>query len=99
MAIDLDDPIALMLAAAASFEAAGIEAAAYGGLTLGMYGEPRETRDADLAAASVDTEAARIALDRLGVTVVVAFANIQFGGCTVSRLTLFGGGQLRRYAA
>lgn len=27
MAIDLDDPIALMLAAAASFEEAGIEAA------------------------------------------------------------------------
>jgi hypothetical protein len=36
IAIDLDDPIALMLAAAASFEAAGFEAAAYGGLTLGM---------------------------------------------------------------
>ena len=59
-----------------------------------MYGEPRETRDADLAVANVDTEAAHVALDHLGVTVVVAFANIQFGGCTVSRLTLLGGGQL-----
>jgi hypothetical protein len=94
MAIDLDDPIALMLAAAASFEAAGIEAAAYGGLTLGMYGEPRETRDADLAVASADLEVARAALDRIGVIVILAFTDVQFGGCTVSRLSLLGGGQL-----
>ena len=94
MAIDLDDPIALMLAAAASFEEAGIEAAAYGGLTLGMYGEPRETRDADLAVASVDPEVARAALDAIGVMVVTAFANVKFGGCDVSRLSLLGGGQL-----
>jgi hypothetical protein len=94
VAIDLDDPIALMLAAAASFEAAGIEAAAYGGLTLGMYGEARETRDADLAVASVDPEVARAALDAIGVMVVTAFANVKFGGCDVSRLSLLGGGQL-----
>jgi hypothetical protein len=94
MTIDLDDPIALMLAAATSFEEAGIEAAAYGGLTLGMYGEPRETRDADLAVASADLEIARAALDRIGVMVVMAFADVKFGGCTVSRLSLLGGGQL-----
>lgn len=94
MAIDLDDPIALMLAAAASFEEAGIEAAAYGGLTLGMYGEPRETRDADLAVASADSEVARSALERIGATVIMAFADVKFGGCTVSRLSLLGGGQL-----
>ena len=35
MAIDLDDPIALMLAASSAFARAGIEAAAHGGLTLG----------------------------------------------------------------
>ncbi len=94
MAIDLDDPIALMLAAAASFEDAGIEAAAYGGLTLGMYGEPRETRDADLAVASADPEMARAALNRIGVMVVTAFVDVKFGGCTVTRLSLLGGGQL-----
>jgi Nucleotidyl transferase of unknown function (DUF2204) len=94
MTIDLDDPIALMLAAAASFEAAGLEAAAYGGLTLGMYGEPRETRDADLAVASADPEVARVALDRIGVMVVKTFTDVKFGGCTVSRLSLLGGGQL-----
>lgn len=45
MTLDLDDPIALMLAASAAFAKAGIDAVAYGGLTLGMYGELRETRD------------------------------------------------------
>jgi hypothetical protein len=94
MAIDLDDPIAVMLAASAALEEAGIEAAAYGGLTLGMYGEPRETRDADLAVASVDPEVARTALDRIGVLVVMAFVDVKSGGCTVSRLSLLGGGQL-----
>lgn len=94
VAIDLDDPIALMLGASLAFERAGIVAAAYGGLTLGMYGEVRETRDADLAIGGVDAEAARGALDAIGVMVVIAFADIQFGGCTLTRLSLVGGGQL-----
>jgi hypothetical protein len=92
--IDLDDPIALILAASTAFDHAGMEAAAYGGLTLGMYGEVRETRDADLAVGGVDAEAVRRALDALGVTVVIAFVDIQFGGCTLTRLSLVGGGQL-----
>jgi hypothetical protein len=92
--IDLDDPIALMLAAALAFEEEGIEAAAYGGLALAMYGEPRETRDADLAVASADPEAARAALERTGVQVVTTFAEVRFGGCAVSRLSLIGGGAL-----
>lgn len=94
MAIDLDDPITLMLAAAASFEKAGIVAAAYGGLVLGMYGEPRETRDADLAVANADPDVAREALQRTGVMVVTAFTDVRFGGCMLSRLSLLGGGQL-----
>ncbi len=53
MTIDLDDPVALMLAASAACEKAGLEVAAYGGLAAGVYGEPRETRDADLAVTSV----------------------------------------------
>ena len=69
MAIDLDDPVALMLAASAAFVGAGIEAAAYGGLTLGMYGEPRETRDADLAVVGVAADTARDALDVIGVLI------------------------------
>jgi Nucleotidyl transferase of unknown function (DUF2204) len=94
VAIDLDDPIALMLAASVALTRAGIEAAAYGGLTLGMYGEVRETRDADLAAAGVNAEVARRGLEEIGVLVVTAFADIQFGGCMLTRLSLVGGGQL-----
>jgi len=94
MAIDLDDPIALMLAAADALERTGAEWAAYGGLALGMYGEPRETRDADFAVTGVDVERARRALSELEVDVVVAFSNMRFGGCDVSRLSLVGGSQV-----
>ncbi len=94
MAIDLDDPIALMLAASAAFARAGMDAAAYGGLALGMYGEVRETRDADLAVAGVEAEAARQALEEIGVLVVITFAEVRFGGCLLTRLSLVGGGQL-----
>jgi hypothetical protein len=94
MTIDLDDPIALMLAAAAALERSGIECAADGGLTLAMYGEARETRDADFAITGVDVEHARRALADLRVEVVVAFAEARFGGCNVSRLSLIGGPQV-----
>lgn len=94
MAIDLDDPVALMLAASRALVGARIEAAAYGGLTLGMYGEPRETRDADLAVAGVAADTARAALAALGVTVVVTFDGVKFGGCMLTRLSLVGGDQL-----
>jgi hypothetical protein len=94
MPIDLDDPIALMLAAAAALERSGAECAAYGGLALGMYGEPRETRDADFAVTGVDAERASLALADLGVDVVIAFSNVRFGGCDVSRLSLVGGSQV-----
>jgi hypothetical protein len=94
MSIDLDDPIALMLVAAAALKRSGAECAAYGGLALGMYGEPRETRDADFAATGVDVERARLALADLGVDVVIAFSNVRFGGCDVSRLSLVGGNQV-----
>lgn len=93
MPIDLDDPVALMLSAAVALERSGAECAAYGGLALGMYGEPRETRDADFAVTGVDLERARLALADLGVDVVIAFSNLRFGGCDVSRLSLRGGGQ------
>ena len=94
MPIDLDDPIALMLVAAAALQRSGAECAAYGGLALGMYGEPRETRDADFAIMGVDLERARLALVDLGVEVVIAFSNVRFGGCDVSRLSLVGGSQV-----
>jgi hypothetical protein len=94
MPIDLDDPIALMLVAAGALERSGAECVAYGGLVLGMYGEPRETRDADFAVTGVDVERARVALSDLGVDVVIAFSEVRFGGCDVSRLSLVGGSQV-----
>jgi hypothetical protein len=93
MTIDLADPISVLLAASTAMQRAGIRAAAYGGLTLGMYGEPRETRDADLAVAGADPALARDALAATGLTTVVAFAGVVFGGNTVTRLTVLGGGE------
>ncbi|HUH00633.1 MAG TPA: hypothetical protein VML75_01485 [Kofleriaceae bacterium] len=46
--VDLNDPIAVLLAAVEALRAAGLDGAVYGGLALAVYGEPRETRDADL---------------------------------------------------
>ena len=63
-------------------------------LSLAMYGEPRETRDADFAVTGVDIERARLALADLGVDVVIAFSDVRFGGCDVSRLSLVGGSQV-----
>src|SRR5947207_13519792 len=67
MSIDLDDPIGLMLVAAAALERSGAECAAYGGLALGMYGEPRETRDADFAVTGIHAERACRDLAHLAV--------------------------------
>ena len=41
--IDLNDPVAVLVAASQALERANLEAAAYGGLALAVYGEPRET--------------------------------------------------------
>src|SRR5262245_21161818 len=93
-AIDLNDPIPVTLAAARAFERAELDGLVYGGVALAMFGEPRETRDADLAVAAVSAASAQIALLTLGVTVVIAFEKIPFGGLTISRLSLLGGGKL-----
>lgn len=93
MSIDLDDPIALMLAATEALRVSSIEVVAYGGLVLAMYGEPRETRDADLAVATLDIEAARHALAEAGLNTIVAFAAVRFGGNELTRLSVLGGGQ------
>ena len=94
MSIDLDDPVAVLLAAHRAFGTAGLQAVAYGGLVVAMYGRPRETRDADLAVSTASPEAALDALTAAGLDVVRTFTEVRFGGCTVSRLTLLGGGDL-----
>lgn len=94
MDLNLDDPSAVALAAAGAFERAGLDVALYGGLALATYGEPRETRDADLAVASVSVEAGHAALAAAGIEGIVAFSNMRFGGLSIGRISLVGGGKL-----
>jgi hypothetical protein len=92
--LDLDDPISVVLAATAAFDRARIPALVYGGVALAIFGEPRETRDADLAVVGTSAAAGKAALELIGVTVATAFEDVKFGGVSVSRLSLIGGGQL-----
>ncbi len=89
--IDLNDPVAVLLAAFQAFEQAGIETAAYGGLALAVYGEPRETRDADLAVADVSGTQGEAAFRAAGFDVILAFDRLRFGGQFLSRITIIGG--------
>lgn len=86
--MDLNDPTTVALLAAEAFEAEGLRYALYGGLLTAAYGEPRETRDADLAVVDLGVERARAALEGTGLSVLVAFKDTVFGGLSVSRLTL-----------
>ena len=89
--IDLNDPIEVLLAAFEAFERANIEAATYGGLALAVYGEPRETKDADFAMSGINAPQCEYALRAAGFEVVPAFHEMLYGGQRVSRLTLVGG--------
>ena len=89
--MDLNDPVAVLLAALRALERAGIQAATYGGLALAIYGEPRETKDADLAVVGVSGTQAEAALRAEGFNVLLAWERMVFGGLFVTRLTLFGG--------
>lgn len=89
--IDLNDPVAVLLSALRALERAGIQAATYGGLALAIYGEPRETKDADLAVVGVSGTQAEKALRDEGLNVLLAWEKMTFGGQFVTRLTLFGG--------
>jgi hypothetical protein len=94
MSLNLDDPAEVALAAAEAFGRAGLEIALYGGLALATYGEPRETRDADLAVATVTVEAGQAALEAAGIRGIIAFAAVRFGGVSIGRISLVGGGKL-----
>lgn len=86
--LDLNDPIAVLLRVADALRAGGVDCAVYGGLALAVYGEPRETKDADLAVAGVSSQACEQALREIGVEVVKAFDRVRFGGNLVTRFTL-----------
>jgi hypothetical protein len=88
--VDLNDPTTVALLAAEAFAANRHDYALYGGLLTAVYGEPRETRDADLAVVDVSAPAARDALATADVHVSIAFEEVPFGGLLLSRLTLIG---------
>ncbi len=90
--MDLNDPTTVALLAADAFEAAGYPYALYGGLLTAAYGEPRETRDADLAIVDVSVSDAGEALAARDVRTVTAFEAVAFGGLLISRLTVVGAG-------
>lgn len=88
---DLTDPITVALLAAEAFRLRGIGHALYGGLALAAYGEPRETRDADLAVLGSAVSAAKSALEARGLQTTVSFTDVPFGGLRISRHFVIGG--------
>ncbi|HUP02068.1 MAG TPA: nucleotidyltransferase [Gemmatimonadota bacterium] len=90
--MDLSDPTNAALVAAEAAENIGGAYALYGGLLLAAYGEPRETRDVDLAVASLRADPMRSALAELGFPAAPNFEGMVFGGLVVDRITLLGSG-------
>ena len=64
--MDLTDPTAAALRIAEAFDAAQTPYALYGGLLLAAYGEPRETRDVDLAVLSTP-QGQFVGLDQINI--------------------------------
>lgn len=91
--MDLNDPVAAALAISRAFRDAGATHALYGGLALAAYGEPRETRDVDLAVLSAEPAIVVEILRRAGLECEVSFALVTFGGLVLSRLALSGSPQ------
>jgi hypothetical protein len=88
--MDLNDPTTVALLAAETLAALGREHALYGGLLTAVYGDPRETRDADMAVVDVSAAEMAGALRAAGIRADVAFENVIFGGLSLSRVTLLG---------
>lgn len=86
--MDLSDPTTAALLVADALGRAGHPHAVYGGLALAAYGEPRETRDADLAVIDLTPDEVRRVLAAAGIETMVVFEGVRMGGLDVSRLTL-----------
>jgi hypothetical protein len=94
LAMNLNDPISLALLTAEHLTTAGVEYALCGGLALAAYGQPRETKDADISVLEADGEAVANALETSGVMTTVTFERVQFGGLLLSGVTLLGEGTI-----
>jgi hypothetical protein len=71
--LNLDDPISLALLTADRLRAAGVGHALCGGLALAAYGQPRETKVADVSVLDAVGRLVPEALARSGAMVSVAF--------------------------
>lgn len=91
--MNLNDPVATALFAAQALERGGCRYALMGGLLMAAYGEPRETRDADIAVVDLTVERAREVLSGAGLACRIAIPDggVTFGGLSVGRLSLLGG--------
>lgn len=89
--MNLNDPVATALLVAEALDGSQQRYALFGGLLLAAYGEPRETRDADIAVMDLTAEAARQALEAAGLHSAVSFEAVTFGGLSVGRVALLGG--------
>lgn len=88
--LDLDDPVAVLLAVHRALQDAGQDTAVYGGLALAVYGPARETKDADLAVVGASANGGLKALQAAGIEAAVAFDRAPFGGNFVTRFMLLG---------
>ena len=89
--MDLRDPTTAALVAAEAFEKAKLPYALYGGLLLAAYGEPRETRDVDVAVVEATAQQGCDALGRAGQDASITFEDTKFGGLLIARIALLGG--------
>ncbi len=91
--MNLNDPVSTALLVAQALDREGCRYALMGGLLMAAYGEPRETRDADIAVVDLSVDRARALLQAAGVECLVAIRDggVTFGGLSVGRLTLVGG--------
>ncbi|MGH7571730.1 MAG: hypothetical protein ACREMK_07800 [Gemmatimonadota bacterium] len=88
--MNLSDPTSAALVAVEAAERIDGDYALYGGLLLAAYDEPRETRDVDLAVASLRADPMRTSLTEMGLSVAPNFEGMVFGGLVVDRITLLG---------
>jgi hypothetical protein len=89
--MDLRDPNALLLRVAERLEADRTPYAVFGGLLTAVYGDPRETKDVDLAVLELGADRLAHLLEAGGLRTAVAFRGVRFGGLELDRVTVLGG--------
>lgn len=89
----LNDPVATALIAADALERGGHRYALMGGLAMAAYGEPRETKDADIAVLELTPDLVKTAIEAAGMPCAVTRSSQPgevVGGFWISRVSLLG---------